>query len=250
MLIELQNITIGIAGKTLLEHVNFYASEGELIYLTGRVGAGKSTLLKTLYGELLPVGNEGEAQILGYDLHTLRRKHIPALRRQLGIVFQDFQLLSDRTVFENLDFVLCATGWKKKSARSERINEVLSEVELEDKAHYYPHQLSGGEQRRIAVARAMLGKPKIILADEPTGNLDRDNAVRVLSLLRDACERGAAVIVVTHNLELLQQFPGIVYRCENGKVKEMSDNASRRNDSSEGDKASRDSDTPVAEEKE
>lgn len=220
MLIDLKDIAVGVAGRTLLEHVTFHASEGELIYLTGRVGAGKSTLLKVLYGEIPPMGEDGEARVLDYDLHALRRKHIPALRKQLGIVFQDFQLLSDRTVFENLDFVLRATGWKKKDVRRERIREVLEEVGLEDKADCYPHQLSGGEQQRISIARAMLNKPKIILADEPTGNLDRDNSVRVLTLLRNACERGAAVVVVTHNLDLLRQFPGVVYRCEDGAVTE------------------------------
>ena len=220
MLIELNHVNVSIADKHLLNDVCFHVDEGEFVYLTGHVGSGKSSLLKTLYGEL-PVGASGEAHILGYDLHQLKRKHIPALRKHLGIVFQDFQLLSDRTISANLDFVLRATGWRKKQFRQQRINEVLEEVGLTDKMESYPHQLSGGEQQRIAIARALLNTPKIILADEPTGNLDRDTSSKIIELLKRVCERGTAVVMITHNLNLLQQYPGIVYRCENGCIAEI-----------------------------
>lgn len=217
MLINLSNATIAVSEKTLLSDVDFHVSEGEFVYIIGHVGSGKSSLLKTLYGEL-PVAGEGEATILGTDLHQLRRKHLPALRRQLGIVFQDFQLLRDYTVFGNIDFVLKATGWKKKQARHKRILEVLDEVGMKDKATSFPHQLSGGEQQCIAIARALINKPKIILADEPTGNLDHESSTQIMQLLKRICEQGTAVVMVTHNLQLLKDFPGIVYKCASGKI--------------------------------
>ena len=220
MLIELNQVAIAVAEKTLLEDVTLHVSEGEFVYLIGHVGSGKSSLLKTLYGEL-PVQGLGEAKILDFDLYQLKRKHLPNLRKQLGIIFQDFQLMSDRTVYDNIDFVLRATGWKKKALRQQRIMEVLSEVELTDKAQSVPHQLSGGEQHRISIARALINKPQIILADEPTGNLDSENGAKIVSLLRRVCERGTAVVMVTHNLNVLTQFPGIIYKCENGHVSEV-----------------------------
>lgn len=220
MLVELNHIDINIAGSQLLSDVCFHASEGEFVYLTGPVGAGKSSLLKVLYGEL-PLPEGGEARILDFDLYQLKRKHVPLLRKNLGIVFQDFRLLSDRSVMGNLDFVLRATGWRKKNLREQRIAEVLEEVGLSDKADLYPHQLSGGEQQRVAVARALLNTPRVILADEPTGNLDSENGMKIVSLLRSACERGTAVIMVTHNLNILQRYPGIVYHCEGGRLQEI-----------------------------
>ncbi len=220
MLVELNHVDINIAGRQLLSDVCFHASEGEFVYLTGPVGAGKSSLLKVLYGEL-PVPEGGEARILDFDLYQLKRKHVPLLRKKLGIVFQDFRLLSDRSVMGNLDFVLRATGWRKKELREQRITEVLEEVGLSDKIDLYPHQLSGGEQQRVAVARALLNTPRVILADEPTGNLDSENGMKIVSLLRSACERGAAVIMVTHNLNILQRYPGIVYHCEGGRLQEI-----------------------------
>lgn len=220
MLVELNHMDINIAGRQLLSDVCFHASEGEFVYLTGPVGAGKSSLLKVLYGEL-PVPEGGEARILDFDLYQLKRKHVPLLRKKLGIVFQDFRLLSDRSVMGNLDFVLRATGWRKKELREQRITEVLEEVGLSDKIDLYPHQLSGGEQQRVAVARALLNTPCVILADEPTGNLDSENGMKIVSLLRSACERGAAVIMVTHNLNILQRYPGIVYHCEGGRLQEI-----------------------------
>lgn len=222
MLIELNGAAVSVAERELLENVSFHVAEGEFVYIIGSVGSGKSSLLKTLYGEL-PVQGNGEARILDVDLYQLKRKHLPALRKQLGIVFQDFQLLSDRTIYDNIDFVLRATGWKKKSLRHQRIMEVLSEVELTDKAQSFPHQLSGGEQQRISIARALINKPQLILADEPTGNLDTENGAKIVSLLRRVCERGTAVVMVTHNLNILTQFPGIVYKCQDGNVKEVTD---------------------------
>ena len=204
MLINLSNATIAVTEKTLLSDVDFHVSEGEFVYIIGHVGSGKSSLLKTLYGEL-PVAGEGEATILGTDLHQLRRKHLPTLRRQLGIVFQDFQLLRDYTVFGNIDFVLKATGWKKKQARHKRILEVLDEVGMKDKATSFPHQLSGGEQQCIAIARALINKPKIILADEPTGNLDSRTGADVMRLFHELHEAGNTIVLITHNPELADE---------------------------------------------
>lgn len=219
MLIELKDTTIKLEKRTLMTNVNFHVDKSEFVYIIGKVGSGKSSLLKTLYGEN-PI-HEGTAKILNYDLCHLKRKHIPELRRNLGIVFQDFQLLSDRTIYDNLEFVLKATLWKKKSERDKRITEVLCEVGLEDKADSFPHELSGGEQQRAAIARALLNSPKIIIADEPTGNLDHETSKTIIKLLRDASEHGSAVIIVTHNLNLLQQYPGIVYRCEDGTITDV-----------------------------
>lgn len=219
MLIELKDTTIKLEKRTLMTNVNFHVDKSEFVYIIGKVGSGKSSLLKTLYGEN-PI-HEGTAKILNYDLCHLKRKHIPELRRNLGIVFQDFQLLSDRTIYDNLEFVLKATLWKKKSERDKRITEVLCEVGLEDKADSFPHELSGGEQQRAAIARALLNSPKIIIADEPTGNLDHETSKTIIKLLRDASEHGSAVIIVTHNLNLLQQYPGIVYRCEDDTITDV-----------------------------
>lgn len=220
MLIELHNINVAVSDKMLLNGVNFQVDEGEFVYLIGKVGSGKSSLLKVLYGELQPTGY-GEAVVLEHDLYHLKRKHIPTLRKSMGIVFQDFRLLMERTVRENLDFVLRATGWKKKAQRENRIREVLTEVGMEEAANAFPHQLSGGEQQRVCIARALLNNPRIILADEPTGNLDRENSDKVLSLLKRVSERGTAVVTVTHNLSLLNDFPGVVYLLKNGEMKEM-----------------------------
>ena len=191
-------------GILVLENVDFHVDEGEFIYIIGRVGAGKSTLLKTLYFEL-DVDEAENAFVLNHDLRGLKRKYIPALRKQMGIIFQDFQLLSDRTVRANLEFVLKATGWKKKDEIEERIKDVLEDVEMQDYADRFPYELSGGEQQRIAIARAILNKPKIIIADEPTGNLDPETAANILQLLRQITQTGTAVIMTTHNIPLLAQ---------------------------------------------
>ena len=222
MLIELKNIDIAHRDKTLISNVEFYVEEGEFVYIIGSVGSGKSSLLKTLYGELpITKSNSDEviSNILDVNLLTVKSKHLPELRRQLGIIFQDFQLLHDRTVGDNLDFVLRATGWKKKNERSQRIEEVLSLVELTDK---FPHELSGGEQQRISIARALLNKPRIILADEPTGNLDQNTGYKIVQILRNVCEQGTTVLMVTHNLNYLSRFPGIVYRIEGFSIKDVS----------------------------
>lgn len=219
MLIQLKDTNICQKDKTVLENIEFHVDENEFVYIIGKVGSGKSSLLKTLYGEL-PL-ESGSGEILGFDLRKLKRKHIPDLRKQLGIIFQDFQLLADHTVRENLDFVLRATGWKRKAERSQRIDEVLNLVELPEKIDKYPHELSGGEQQRISIARALLNTPRIILADEPTGNLDQETGKKIVSILKQICEQGTSVIMITHNLNLLQQFPGIVYRCEDKQMSEV-----------------------------
>ena len=186
------------------------------------MGSGKSSLLKTFYCELDIDGDEAEkSEVLGRDLKTLRRKDIPALRREMGIIFQDFQLLHDRTVRKNLEFVLIATGWKNKDDIRRRIEEVLTEVDLLDKLDKMPNELSGGEQQRIAIARAILNKPKIILADEPTGNLDPETAGNIVHLLKDITGMGTAVVMTTHNIPMLDKYPGIVYRCNGGTISDV-----------------------------
>ena len=210
-------------GILVLENVDFHVNEGEFIYIIGRVGAGKSTLLKTLYFEL-PVEEAETSIVLNHDLREMKSKYVPELRRQMGIIFQDFQLLSDRTVHDNLEFVLKATGWKKKEEREERITEVLIDVEMQDYADRMPHELSGGEQQRIAIARAILNHPKIIIADEPTGNLDPETATNIIQLLRNIAQTGAAVVMTTHNIQLLNEFPGIVYRCKDKQLEDITEN--------------------------
>ena len=222
MLIEYKNVSIYQADKCILKDVNFHVDEGEFTYLIGKVGSGKSSLLKTLYCELDLVDGETEkAEILGRDLTTIRRKDIPALRKELGIIFQDFQLLHDRSVHKNFEFVLKATGWKDKKARNERISEVLEEVGMSEKADKMPHELSGGEQQRIAIARALLNNPKLIIADEPTGNLDPETASSILQLLKDITATGTAIVMTTHNIPLIDKYPGIVYKCQDGKITDI-----------------------------
>ena len=193
---------------------------GEFVYLIGKVGSGKTSLLKTFYGELDTVA--GEAEVLGYDMRHIKRKHIPKLRRRLGIIFQDFQLLIDRTVADNLEFVLRATGWKNKGKIKTRIEEVLRQVGMENKGYKLPHELSGGEQQRIVIARAILNSPAIILADEPTGNLDVETGYGIVRLLHDISkEEGALVVMTTHNLQLLYEFPGKIYCCKEHLLREV-----------------------------
>ena len=221
MLIDYQKVNISQADdKQVLRDVTFHVDEGEFIYIIGRVGSGKSSLLKTLYFEL-DVTEADQAMVLSHSILKLKRKYIPALRRQMGIIFQDFQLLGDRTVYQNLRFVLKATGWKDKKEIENRIQEVLADVEMSEKRDAFPHELSGGEQQRIAIARAMLNKPKIIIADEPTGNLDPEPAEGLIRLLRELSQTGAAVIMTTHNLSLLDKYPGIVYRCADHRLEEV-----------------------------
>ena len=220
MLIQLSDLSLSRNGSDpILSHVDFHAEGGDFIYITGKVGTGKTSLLKVLYGELRP--SEGKAEVLGNDLFRLKRRHLPALRKKIGIVFQDFQLLRDQTVHQNLDFVLRATGWKKKQ-RPERIREVLEAVGMAERADCFPHELSGGEQQRICIARALLNHPQIIIADEPTANLDPETGKQIMQIFQNAREEGAAVIMVTHNLNLLGLFPGVVYRCADGQITETS----------------------------
>ena len=221
MLISYKNANIYQRhGICVLSDVNFQVEEGQFVYIIGRVGTGKTSLLRTLYFEL-DIDEADEAKVFDYDLLNLRQKDIPSLRRQMGVIFQDFQLLSDRTVYKNLQFVLKATGWKKKEEIDQRIDEVLSAVDMQDKTDKMPFELSGGEQQRVAIARAILNKPKLIIADEPTGNLDPETATNIIELLRRISQTGTAVVMTTHNMPLLDQYPGIVYRCVDGKMEKM-----------------------------
>ena len=217
--INYHNVEIRQQEMIVLEDVDLKIQSGEFVYLIGKVGSGKSSLLKTMYGELDV--HSGNAEVLGYDMAQIRRKQIPALRKRIGIVFQDFQLLTDRNVRENLDFVLKATGWSDKHKRQLRIAEVLEQVGMETKGYKMPHELSGGEQQRIVIARAILNTPEIILADEPTGNLDPETGRQIVQLLHNIRANGSTVIMTTHNLQLLEEFPGKVYRCENHRVVEV-----------------------------
>lgn len=218
-IIDYKNVEVLRKELLVLKNVNFQLEEGQFVYLIGRVGSGKSSLMKTMYAEV-PI-EMGEARIFDYDLSAIRRKDVPMLRRQIGVVFQDFQLLSDRSVYDNLLFVLKATGWKNKTDIDERINEVLSEVGMEHKSYKMPHELSGGEQQRIAIARALLNRPKLILADEPTGNLDQETGHQIMSLLHRICAEGTAVIMATHNIQLTADFPARVVKCEDKNVIEL-----------------------------
>lgn len=210
-LIRYTDVEIHQQELCVLNDVNLELHKGEFVYLVGKVGSGKTSLLKTFYGELDIAS--GEAEVLGYDMLHIKRKHIPQLRRKLGIVFQDFRLLTDRTVYDNLEFVLRATGWKSKGEIKDKIEEVLNLVGMSNKGYKLPNELSGGEQQRIVIARAVLNSPEIILADEPTGNLDSETGHAIAELLHGISEAGALVVMTTHNLQLLRECPGKVYRC-------------------------------------
>lgn len=203
----------------VLSNVNLDIDRGEFVYLIGKVGSGKTSLIKTINGQI-SLG-EGEAIVAGFDLAKLKRKEIPQLRRKLGIVFQDFQLLTDRSVSANLEFVLKATGWKNKKEIDQRIGEVLEKVGLGTKGYKMPHQLSGGEQQRVVIARALLNDPEIILADEPTGNLDPETSEEIIKLLKEISKAGRAVVVATHNYTILKKFVARTIKCSDGKVSEI-----------------------------
>ena len=221
MLIDYRNANIYHKdGDTVLQGVDFHVDQGEFIYLIGRVGSGKSSLLKTIYVEL-DIDEADKAEVMGYDLLTIRRKHIPELRRKMGIIFQDFQLLGDRSVYSNLYFVLKATGWKDREDISLRIDEVLEQVGMSDKKDRMPHELSGGEKQRISIARALLNSPQLIVADEPTASLDAETSDKLIQLFRNISLTGTAVILTTHNRSLLNKYPGIVYRCSDGHLEEV-----------------------------
>ena len=219
VIIELTNCTIWQQYHLVLSNVNLSVGKGEFIYLVGRVGSGKSSIIKTLNAQI-PLRN-GAGLVAGYNLSKLKKKEIPYLRRKIGIVFQDFQLLIDRTVNENLEFVLKATGWKNKKETDARIGEVLEKVGLGLKGYKMPHQLSGGEQQRVVIGRALLNDPDIILADEPTGNLDPETSEGIIRLLQDISKTGRAVVVATHNYTLLKKFTARTIKCEDGKLLEV-----------------------------
>ena len=218
-IIRYQDVCVSQQGLEILEGVNFELNQGEFVYLIGKVGSGKTSFLKTIYGELEI--QSGEAEVMGCNLRTIKQKHIPDLRRRLGIVFQDFQLLTDRTIHANLEFVLRATGWKNKVEIHTRIEEVLEQVGMSGKGYKMPNELSGGEQQRIVIARAILNKPELILADEPTGNLDVETGHSIVKLLKEICAQGSAILMITHNLNLLTEYPGKVYRFANHHIEEV-----------------------------
>lgn len=217
--ISISGVSVLKKKNLILNNVSLQVDRGEFVYLIGKTGSGKSTLLKLLYGDVEM--NEGEGELVGYDLRRIRRKDIPFLRRKLGIVFQDFQLLSDRSANENLLFVLRATGWRDRLQMKERIEQVLEKVGLKTKGFKMPHQLSGGEQQRLAIARALLNDPEIILADEPTGNLDPETTIEIMDLLFDISKTGRAVLMATHNYALFEKYPSRIVKCELGKVIEQ-----------------------------
>jgi cell division transport system ATP-binding protein len=215
-LIDYEDVEVCQDELVVLQGVSLKVRKGEFVYIMGKVGSGKSSLLKTMYCEI-PVTN-GSARILEYDLLKIKTRNIPLLRRKLGIVFQDFQLLTDRNVESNLSFVLEATGWKNKVEIKDRIEEVLAKVGMPNKGYKMPHELSGGEQQRIVMARALLNSPQIILADEPTGNLDTETGAEIVELLHDIRESGTTVIMSTHNISIVNTFPGRILKCENGHL--------------------------------
>ena len=220
MLIDYSNVEVCQGKQQILGDVNFSINEGEFVYITGKVGTGKSSLLKTIYGEV-PL-DKGKATVMDMNLIKCKKKKLPELRRKMGIIFQDFQLLTDRTVYSNLDFVLKATGWKIKSEREARIAQVLNRVGMKDKGDKLPSELSGGEQQRIAIARSILNHPALVLADEPTGNLDSETSAQITELLHNLVdEKGATVIMITHNTQLIEQYPGRIFECVNGKFREV-----------------------------
>ena len=211
-IVNYSNVQLNREENIILRNVNLTVNRGDFLYVIGKVGSGKSTLMKSMYAEL-PV-EYGSARVFDYELASIKRRHVQFLRRKIGIVFQDFQLLIDRTVEKKHEFVLRATDWKNKREIKDRINEVLVLVGMQNKAYKMPHELSGGEQQRVVIARALLNSPALILADEPTGNLDPETGSQIVSLLQDISGRGTAVIMSTHNYSIVQAFPGTIMRCE------------------------------------
>lgn len=216
-IVDYKKVDIERADRLVMKDVTFSVEEGEFCYLVGKVGSGKSSLMKTMYADVrIPSGEK--AQVLDYDLLHLKKKQIPYLRRSIGIVFQDFQLLQDRSAAANLRFVLQATGWKNKTEIEDRIAEVLRAVGMENKSYKMPHELSGGEQQRIVIARSLLNTPKLILADEPTGNLDPQTGYQIVSLLHKLADEGRTVIMATHNMQMVEDFPARVLRCSDKEL--------------------------------
>lgn len=217
-IVDYRGVLVARKELVVLKNVTFSLEKGDFAYLIGRVGSGKSSLLKTMYAEVPIVA--GEARVLEYSVDAIKPKQVPMLRRQLGIVFQDFQLLTDRSVYDNLEFVLRATGWKRKEDMDSRIDEVLKQVGMRKKSYKMPHELSGGEQQRIVIARALLNSPSLILADEPTGNLDPETSEQIVALLHDISADGTTVVMATHNIQLIDRFPGRIMKCESKKLVE------------------------------
>ena len=217
--LKLEKASIFQDKNLILNEVNVNVKKGEFVYLIGKTGSGKSSLLKTLYGDLELT--HGKGQIVGFDLTDLKDKNIPFLRRKLGIVFQDFKLLNELTIENNMDFVLRATGWKDKTKIQQKIEEVLSKVNMQKKGHKFPYELSGGEQQRVAIARALLNDPELILADEPTGNLDPQTSIEVMEVLQDLNSKGNTILMATHDYGLLLKYPSKTLKCENNKVFEV-----------------------------
>ncbi len=217
IIIDYEKVDIERADRLVMRDVTFSVEEGEFCYLVGRVGSGKSSLLKTMYADV-EISHGQKAEVLGYDLLNLKRKQVPYLRRHVGIVFQDFQLLQDRSAKANLRFVLEATGWKSKAEIEDRIEDVLKAVGMGNKSYKMPHELSGGEQQRIVIARALLNKPKLILADEPTGNLDPQTGYQIVSLLHKLADEGHTILMATHNMQMVEDFPARVLRCNDKEL--------------------------------
>tara|TARA_B100000886_G_scaffold256557_1_gene181823 strand:+ start:94 stop:780 length:687 start_codon:yes stop_codon:yes gene_type:complete len=219
MVVSLQDAVVKNENQVVLTNINFKVVNGDFIFLIGKTGTGKSSLLKVLYGDL-PL-SDGNGSILGYDLVKLKDRDIPNLRRKLGVVFQDFKLLNDRTIFDNLAFVLKATGWISKEKINTRVSEVLSMVNVGSDFKKFPFELSGGEQQRVAIARALLNNPELIIADEPTGNLDPETSQEIMSLFKELHKSGISIIMATHDYNMIIKFPGKIFQCNDGKIQEV-----------------------------
>ena len=218
-MVYLNSVTISQRSKIILSDIRFEVNPGEFVFLIGKTGSGKSSLIKVLYGEIFV--DQGKGNVVGFDINNLNKNNIHLLRRKIGIVFQDFKLLQDMTIFENMNFVLKATGWRDKNKINERINKVLTLVSIEAPLEKYPFELSGGEQQRVAIARALSNNPKLIIADEPTGNLDPETSESIMGLLKNLNEKGITILMATHDYNMIVKFPGKIFKCEKGEVFEV-----------------------------